>query len=153
MTKKHPKSIPSDSPDSDWPVQCYVGSEIGELRTDGERPPRSARFVAELDLGSGPGGGDYRKYYLSTDRKRRFWILWLRADLDGVAHYCRVALGERDRPMTPKQAASLLLKESWKEEYRQGRLPTPVGIWELGLLDEADVRRIEAAALEEAFDG
>ena len=41
-------------------VQSYVGSDIAQLSGDGERPPRSAKLVGSLDMGSGPGGGDYR---------------------------------------------------------------------------------------------
>src|SRR3954454_14663473 len=76
-------------------IQSYVGSDIAQLREDGERPPRSAKFVVDLDMGSGPGGGDYRTYLLSTNRERSLWILWLRGnDYDsGKPMYYQVATG------------------------------------------------------------
>jgi hypothetical protein len=37
-------------------VHSYIGTDIAQLREDGERPPRSAKMVVDLDLGSSPGG-------------------------------------------------------------------------------------------------
>jgi len=73
-----------------------VGCDFFELAADGERPPRSAKLVASLDLGSGPGGGDYRKYYICSDKHRTGWALWeMINDYDtGRPIYARRAWGE-----------------------------------------------------------
>ena len=93
-----------------------VQSYLAELCEDGERPPRSAKMVAYLDLGSGPGGGDYRIYSLSTNRERSLWILWLTAtDLDKPL-YGRVATGRPYRGYPARFAAEQLLIKSWQDE-------------------------------------
>ncbi len=51
-------------------VQSYIGSEIAQMGSQGERPPRSAKLVVSVDMGSGPGGGDYRTYLISTDERK-----------------------------------------------------------------------------------
>ncbi len=78
-------------------TQSYIGSDIAQMGYEGERPPRSARFVVAIDMGSGPGGGDYRTYLLSTDKERSGWTLWqMGHDYDtGKRLYCRVAYGYR----------------------------------------------------------
>jgi hypothetical protein len=54
-------------------VQSYIGSEIAELREDGERPPTSAKF---LETDPNPAGGVCRTDLLSTNRERSVWTLW-----------------------------------------------------------------------------
>ena len=58
-------------------AQTYIGSDIAQMRTDGDRPPRSAKLVASVDMGSGPGGVTHRTYLISTDRARKGWTLWI----------------------------------------------------------------------------
>jgi hypothetical protein len=122
-------------------VQSYVGGE------DGERPPRSAKMVAHLDLGSGPGGGDYRTYLLSTNRERSLWILWL--DWDKPL-YCRVATGRPYRGYTARFAAEQLLIKSWHHERAvYGWLPDCALVLQEGLLNKEDIHRIKMAVLGE----
>ena len=99
-------------------IQSYIGGDIAEPREDGERPPRSAKFVVYLDMGSGPGGGDYRTYLLCTNRERSDWTLWLRCnDYDlGKPLYGRIATGWPYRGYEARFAAEQLLIKSWQDE-------------------------------------
>jgi hypothetical protein len=35
-------------------VQSYIGTDIAQMRDDGERPPRSAKLVVDLEIGPNP---------------------------------------------------------------------------------------------------
>jgi hypothetical protein len=102
---------------SDFEVCSFIGSEIAEM-SHGERPPKSTKFVASIDMGSGPGGGDYRTYLLSTDKLRSCWILWREgSDYDsGKRVFCRVAYGEPYRGRSAEFAAARLLTKVWEDE-------------------------------------
>jgi hypothetical protein len=126
-----------------------VQSYLAELSEDGERPPRSAKFVVDLDLGSSPGGGDYRTYLLSTDRKRSLWILWLRGNDWHKPLYCRVAAGQPYRGYPAKYAAEQLLMKSWQDERGIGEVPPYVSVLQEGLLTKADIRRIKLTVFGE----
>ena len=124
-------------------VQSYVGSNIAQLGY-GERPPRSAKFIASLDMGSGPGCGDYRTYLLSTDKERSGWTLWHMAhDYDtGKRLYCRVADGSPYRGYQPEYAAEQLLTKVWLDESDEGSLIQNVLVKEAGLLTAEDIQRV-----------
>jgi hypothetical protein len=96
------------------PRRC---SEIG-------RPGCTSEFVASIDMGSGPGGGDYRTYRLSTDKLKSCSILWEeRSDYDsGKRVFCRVACGEPNRGRSAEFAAALFLKKVWEDERDAGML-------------------------------
>lgn len=40
------------------------------------RPPRTAQLIGGIDYGSGLGGGDYRLYFLSGNRRKKRWHVW-----------------------------------------------------------------------------
>jgi hypothetical protein len=143
-----PGNLPTDKGfAARFEVQSYIGSEIAELREDGERPPRSAKMVVELDLGSGPGGGDYRTYLLSTNRERSLWILWSRAYEDKPL-YCRIATGRPYRGYPARFAAEQLLIKSWQDERDlEGLLPDCARVLREGLLNKQDIHRIKMAVL------
>ena len=131
----------------------YIGSDIAEIGRSNERPPRSAKFVVSLDMGSGPGGGDYRTYLLCTNKERSSWNLWM--EYSGHGQYCRIAWGEPYRGIPAERAAELLLTKSWEDErdleglYSYGKLCVEGG----GLLTAMDIHRIERAVFESAEDG
>ena len=58
-------------------------------RCDGkECPPKSAKLVADLDMGSNRALADLRIYSISPNRDRSAWVLWLRReDEDGGPLY------------------------------------------------------------------
>ena len=109
-----------------------------------EQPPRSAKVVASVDMGSGPGGGDYRTDLLSTDRKRSGWTLWAGGDdsAGGRKLYCTIAWGKPFRGYSARYAAEHLLAKSWEDEVALGCLGTRVVVTAPGLLTEEDVRRV-----------
>jgi hypothetical protein len=123
-----------------------VHSYIGELREDGERPPRSAKMVVDLDLGSSPGGGDLRTYFLSTNRNRSAWILWLRGNDWHKPLYCKMATGEPYHGYPARFAAEQLLIRSWQDE---GLRPPYVTVSGEGLLTKQDIQRIKATVFGE----
>ena len=131
----------------------YIGSDIAEIGLSNERPPRSAKFVVSLDMGSGPGGGDYRTYLLCTDKTRSYWNLWM--EYSGHGQYCRIAWGRPYRGVPAETAVELLLTKSWEDErdleglYSYGELR----VEESGLLTAMDIHRIERAVFESAEDG
>jgi hypothetical protein len=131
----------------------YIGSDIAEIGFEDDRPPRSAKFVVSLDMGSGPGGGDYRTYLLCTDKTRSYWNLWM--EYSGHGQYCQIAWGEPYRGIPAERAAELLLTKSWEDErdleglYSYGKL----SVEESGLLTAMDIHRIERGVFESAEDG
>src|ERR1700722_12459491 len=86
-----------------------------ERRDDGELPQRSVKLVADLDMGSTPGAGDFRICLPSTNRERSLWILWLRAGNENPLN-CRIATGRPYRGYPAKFAAEQLLIKSWQDE-------------------------------------
>jgi hypothetical protein len=138
---KSSKAAPTDQSRQQFKVKCYTGRQ---LREDGERPPRSAKLVVSVDMGSGPGGGDHRSYLLSTNRERSLWVLWLRGDDWEVPLYCRIATGRPYRGYPARFAAEQLLIKSWQDEHdKEKRLPPYVSVWTTGLLTDEDIRRIK----------
>jgi hypothetical protein len=124
-------------------IQTYIGSDIAQLGPDGERPSWRKLFLVSLDMGSGPGGGDYRSYFLVANRKG--WTLWLMGhDYDsGKPQYCRVAYGWPKTGCPAKEAAKQLLAASWEAEILEGRLHTAAAVQKEGLLTSADIEHIE----------
>ena len=136
-------------------VQTYIGSDIAQMRTDGDRPPRSAKLVASVDMGSGPGGGDYRTYLISTDRARKGWTLWIRgSDYDtGKSMHCYVAYGWPYRGVSARDAAEVLLAKSWVHERDlYGTWPPWITVQEPGLLTCDDIERIRSAVFDDEAD-
>jgi len=131
-------------------VYSFIGSDIAQLGY-GERPPRSAKFIASLDMGSGPGGGDYRTYLLSTDKERSGWTLWHMAhDYDtGKRLYCRVAQGGPYRGYPAKYAAEQLLTKVWLDETDEGLYFENVLVEEAGLLTAEDIQRVALAVIDD----
>lgn len=130
----------------EFKVRSHVGTDIAQYHEDGERPPRSGKLVVDLDLGSHPGGGDYRTYLLSTNRPRSLWTLWIRANDWDKPLYCRVATGQPYRGYPAKFAAEQLLIKSWQDERdKWGWVPAWALVLEPGLLRQEDINRIKLA--------
>ena len=107
-------------------------------------------MVAYLDLGSGPGGGDYRTYLLSTNRERSLWILWATAIDDlGKPLYCQIATGRPYRGYPAKFAAEQLLIKSWQDEVALEGLSDGALVMGEGLLNKEDIHRINMAVFGE----
>lgn len=134
----------------EFKIHSYIGTDIAQLREDGERPPKSAKLVANLDMGSGPGSGDFRIYLLSTNRERSLWILWLKAG-DYLEHACcRVATGRPYRGLSAKFAAEQLLIKSWQDERdKEEWFPVDWLVMNAGLLNQEDISRIKLAVFGE----
>jgi hypothetical protein len=134
-------------------VQSYIGTDIADI-TRGERPPRSAKLVVELDMGGCPGYDLFRGYLLSTNRERSSWILWLEGNHpDGYGRpflYCRMAEGRPYRGYTAKFAAEQLLIKSWQDERDKWGLDRPCGsVLRAGLLKQKDINRIKVTVFGE----
>ncbi len=131
-------------------VQSNVGSDIAQFRPGGERPPRSAKIVVSVDMGSGPGGGDYRTYLISSDQKRSGWTLWARGhDYDtGRPLYCRMAWGEPYKGYSASEAAKHLVEAVVKDEMLEGISVETMGVAAPGLLTSEDVQSILLAVLK-----
>ena len=54
----------------------YVGTEKAQYRVGGDKPPRTAKFVASVDWSRSPAPSPFSYYLLSTDRRRTGWFLW-----------------------------------------------------------------------------
>jgi hypothetical protein len=86
--------------------------------------PRSAKYVGQFEWAWGPNNSLLVAYYLSTNRERTHWLLWVRPYDDNW--------GKWDEPQVqvyaPKQnvpgkiAAAYLLLDSWTEEVRESKL-------------------------------
>jgi hypothetical protein len=131
------------SQDQKFSVVSYADIDIGEF--DDGRPPRSAKFVADIDFGSGPGGGDYRTYFLCTDKMRSGWYLWLRiSDYDtGKPIYSIQAYGSPYRGYSAQYASEQLLRKVLEDQNGWGWLGSPPWhVMKPGLLDTDDIQRI-----------
>ena len=126
-------------------VVTYGGSDLGEFRADGERPPRSAKHVATVSWSWSPAHSR-RERYLICSWKRRGWTLWAMAyDFDHGRMYARLASATPFHGYTAKFAAERLLTAAWKadleslgEDYVRGAC-----VDEEGLLTKADIESIE----------
>ena len=143
---------PNRQPFSAESAESNAAQDIEIMRELDQRPPRSAKLVACIDFGSGPGGGDYRTYLLSTDRGRSGWSLWLMvSDYDtGKQIYCEAASGSPCRGYSAKYAAEQLLTKVLEDERDIGWAdPPPWGVMEAGLLDADDIERIGTTVFAE----
>jgi hypothetical protein len=133
-------------------MHSYVGTDIALLGETGERPPRSAKLVADLDLGSTPGSGDFRIYRLSTNRERSSWILWLSGEDENGAYslHCRIATGRPYRGLSAKFAAEQLLTKAWQDERdKWDWVPPEALVMNAGLLNQEDISGIKLAVFGE----
>ena len=113
-----------------------------------EKPPRSARFVASLNMFSQfPCNERSDTYRLSKNRKRSHWVLWLGYFDDNMEMkwvympYALLACGDTD----PAAAARVMLEAAWLEEKRLGSLDTPFeAVVADGLLTVDELREIAA---------
>ena len=129
----------------------YAGVGIEQMHEPGTRPPSEAQLVVYLDCGSGPGGGDYRTYFISADKNRSVWELWqMISDYDtGESIYVIVAYGEPFQGYSAKQAAELLLTKSLIDDHDiEWVSEPPWTIMKSGLLEPVDIERIEHAILD-----
>jgi hypothetical protein len=151
----------------EFKIHSYVGTDIALPGQTGERPPRSAKLVVDIDMGSNPGSGDFRIYRISSNRERLLWILWLSAeDEDGAyTQHCRVATGRPYRGYPAKVAAEQLLTKAWQDErdkysdqFQHIELLVPKGtLWiphdtlvmNVGLLNQEDINRIRLTVFGE----
>ena len=128
--------------DQGFAIETYAGVDFKHLEG---RPPRSAKLVAYIDFGSGPGGGDYRTYFISTDKNRSEWYLWAMVSDDdtGKRTYGMMAWGNPYRGYPSKYAAEQLLTKLLQDERNIGWLDSPRWkVMEPGLLDSDDIQRI-----------
>lgn len=133
-------------------VHSRFGTMLSQGRMGRERPPRSAKLVADLDMGSNPASGDFRIYLLCTDRQRSSWNLWLNTgDENGdYTQYFRAATGRPYRGYSAKFAAEQLLTKAWQEERDTCEwVPPDWLVMKAGLLNQEDINRIVLTAFGE----
>jgi hypothetical protein len=113
-----------------------------------ERPatrPRSATFLAKCAWSWGPANSRVDAYYLSTNRSRSHWILWVEwpgSEAEWgeklpplIGAYCERAGIDRET------AATLLLRTVWEAEQESLHGP-PTEIWQEGLLSKPTLERL-----------
>lgn len=132
-------------------VFTYAGSELGEFSADGERPPRTAKLVAEIGWSWSPMHSAQLRYLICTDEERTAWTLWAVArNFDDVRRvYARIASGSPFRGYIAKCAAEQLLIAGWRSEVEMGgTVSRGANVVQEGLLSQQDIERIE----QEVFD-
>ena len=138
----------------------YVGTEKAQYRVGGDKPPRTAKFVASIDWSRSPAPSPFSYYLLSTDRRRTGWFLWEQDtdDMTGKRVSCVVAWGKPYRRSAAKYAAKRLLAEEWLAMLRLGwrTLDDLRGLYlrgpyvdQEGLLKKADIELIGRQVCEE----
>ncbi|MBV6475210.1 MAG: hypothetical protein MOGDAGHF_00727 [Rhodocyclaceae bacterium] len=113
-----------------------------------EKPPRSARFVARLDMFSQSACNERSDTYrLSKNRRRSHWILWL-GYFDDNMEMKWVYVPYAIVPccgVGAKEAATQMLEAAWLEEKQRGWLETPFeAVIDDGLLKVDELREIAA---------
>jgi len=135
--------------DKDFRVEVLPGWEID----DNDRPPRSAKFVAEVSWSWSPVHSLFVKLWLSTDRKRAAWYLYEEiADFDsGKPRHACVAMGKPYRGILASEAAEQLLYAIWcKEKIEEESYGTDFSVPSVqqdGLLTTKDIGRIAESVL------
>ena len=148
---KKPQGSVTENVLQPFEISNMVGCDFFELAADHGRPPRSAKLVASLDMGSGPGGGDYRKYYLCSDKHRTGWALWeMINDYDtGRPIFARRAWGEPLKGYPAVETAKRMMLDCLLAESRLWEV-NEIRVEEDGLLDGNDFDRILEIIEEEA---
>jgi hypothetical protein len=124
-------------------------------------PPRSARFVAEIDLFSQtPMNARSDRYVLSTNRSRSHWLLWkgFYDDNRWVPDWDYSLYAYMPRAgVPPRAAARALLACGWRAEHQTAALQDPpeaiVSTGLLSLLDLADIACEVWPETADPFDG
>jgi hypothetical protein len=124
-------------------VVTYAGSDLGDFRVDGERPPRSAKHVATVSWSWSPAHSA-RERYLICSWRRKGWTLWAMAYDDGGRRmYAQMASATPFHGYTAKFAAELLLTAAWKAGVEMwGEDLTGAHVDEEGLLNQTDIDKI-----------
>jgi hypothetical protein len=108
--------------------------------------PRSARFVAKVDLFSESAMNERSDaYWLSTNRKRSHWFLWTGYydDEMGAGWVYQVYAYMPRRGVDARAAAAALLACGWRAERdREALTARPEGVVQEGLLKAADIEAI-----------
>ncbi|MFN3566411.1 MAG: hypothetical protein ACK4V1_10575, partial [Burkholderiaceae bacterium] len=111
--------------------------------------PRSARFVAQVDLFSqSPVNQRSDAYWLSTNRKRSHWFLWIGYydDEMGSGWVYQVYAYMPRRGVDARRAAMTLLECGWRAERdRETLSQRPEGVSGQGLLKAKDIEAIARA--------
>lgn len=122
-------------------ISCFQGPK--PLEAPAMRP-RSARPVATVEWSWSPANARRDEYFLSNDRARRRWYLWLfdgsepGFEIDEVVAHC--PRGHVDAP----SAAARLLRAFWANDDLNQELGWP-DVRSSGLLGEQAIRSIAAA--------
>src|SRR5262245_54582386 len=141
-----PTRPPVKNPEA-FKVTTYADSICSAFGTE-ERPPRTAKLVAQVSWSWSPANDRCDRYLICTDRHRRAWTLWaVWAAGDYPRMYARVASGTPFRSYPARFAAEQLLTAAWKSELENWHTDLRGGEVEReGLLTECDIRRIEQEA-------
>lgn len=88
------------------------------------RMPRSAKYVGQFEWAWGPNNSLLVAYYLSTNRERTHWLLWVRPYDDNWGKWDepQVQVYAPKQNVPAKTAAAYLLLDSWTEEIRESSL-------------------------------
>lgn len=153
MKRRPPTSPRRRTKQSVFKIRSYIGTDIALIGQTGERPPRSAKLVVDADMGSFPGGGDFRIYRISTNRQRLMWILWRTGEDENGAYtqHARVATGRPYRGYPAKFAAEQLLTKVWQDERdKEEWVPERWFVMNAGLLNQEDINRIKLTVFGES---
>ena len=129
-------------------VFTYVGTEAGEPGY-GDEPSGDVVSVAEVCLGAGPGGGDYRHFSLTFEPSTRLYTLWdamIDGDISDKPMYFKVADGLGTVETSPRSAALQLLREGWVAEANHFGLDlSSLSVLAEGLLATTDLMSLRDA--------
>lgn len=101
--------------------------------------PRSARFVAALEFSPAPAHAEDHTYYLSSNRGRTLWFLWLHLydEWEEESHEDVWAYGSWPKA-SPKEIAAQLIRTAWQGQYRKAGRKW-FSVTDEGLLSGAEV--------------
>ncbi len=121
---------------------ALLASEISMFRPNGKRPPKSAELVIDLRW---VDSCRWRTYFIAADQKQFGWYLWEKGSCETGEHaFVIVARGYPYSGYSARDAAAMLLTEAWRREFNAWlKELTGSVVTQAGLLEEADVRRIE----------
>jgi hypothetical protein len=116
------------------------------------RMPRTARYIGQVEWAWSPMHVRLDAYYLSTNRERTHWFLWLRLYDDNWGRWDKDAqiIGYAPKQkVTPGVAAVYLLLDAWTADVRETDLDHFHWINRAAFLSVAELRAIARIAWPE----
>ena len=122
-------------------VYVSEGSRIPRKVRVPRKRPRTARFLGSVAWNWSPAGSRVDDLYISMDRSRRYWMLWI-DNTDADYALSRLGAYMPRGALTTKSAARRLVVFYYAREEQEFHTLGPWEVWEPGQLSKRELRTI-----------